>query len=351
MRSCTAAFAPREVLRSANRAALTDAIWPATIAPVRAASANCGVVGGVSVALLALATLGMASPAAAFCVSTTEQGIAGVCSGGTPTTWHRACVSYSVVRVRHRDLTDQLQTAAEHAFERWLRAECPSGDPPGLQTTATPLLACAEPGFDRATPNANAIMLVSDWSELDAPADSVALTFNWFDTETGEILDTDVALNDSQREFAACPSTGCGDRQRDLETTLTHEVGHFFGLDHSDVDGAMLHVDFERLAHRSVRRDLTSDDLAGICQTYPRAPARCADGDDEPISGLAQGACPARSTGCSVAVPLGCLHGARIPVAWAVAALFAFGRIPRTRRSATRAKSVADHVNNPGRRP
>jgi matrixin len=59
-----------------------------------------------------------------------------------------------------------------------------------------------------------------------------------------------------------CPSVS--DAPQDLQTVLTHEVGHFFGLDHSAVVAAMMFPFAPPL-----RTSLGYDDVAGISSTYP----------------------------------------------------------------------------------
>jgi len=57
----------------------------------------------------------------------------------------------------------------------------------------------------------------------------------------GTILDADIELNDINFTFAVLPTTGTpksGTSFADLENTLTHELGHLQGLDHTCKDSA-----------------------------------------------------------------------------------------------------------------
>jgi hypothetical protein len=76
----------------------------------------------------------------------------------------------------------------------------------------------------------------------------------------GQLLDADILFNPGV-QF----STGGGNGQ-DLQTVATHEVGHFFGLDHSGVVRAMMFPfapDFEVT--------LSYDDVSAISQLYPKS--------------------------------------------------------------------------------
>jgi Matrixin len=81
-------------------------------------------------------------------------------------------------------------------------------------------------------------------SQSATPVDSqvLGLTQVWYNTETGQIIETDVVLNDVQFRFSTNPrdTTGYGSGTTTgntvfLENVLTHELGHAFGLSHSGV--------------------------------------------------------------------------------------------------------------------
>jgi hypothetical protein len=84
---------------------------------------------------------------------------------------------------------------------------------------------------------------------------------------TAQLLDADIVFNP-----AVCfttdptPST-CADGRNtnDLQTVATHEIGHFFGLDHSAIVRAVMFPFTPASQHL-----LSLDDVAGISTTYPK---------------------------------------------------------------------------------
>lgn len=96
----------------------------------------------------------------------------------------------------------------------------------------------------------------------------------------GQILDADTLFrSDGQAAFAApgALATTQGQGAYDLQTLLTHELGHWFGLDHSAVWRAMMFPyappPGEYLGARPTvaapDRPLSDDDRAGIRMLYP----------------------------------------------------------------------------------
>ncbi|MDB4965535.1 MAG: peptidase and matrixin and adamalysin [Myxococcales bacterium] len=130
--------------------------------------------------------------------------------------------------------------------------------------------------------------------------------------KAGTILDADIELNDINFTFAVLPTTAmprAGTQLADLENTLTHELGHLQGLDHTCKDSAtpaqevdefgntppdcdklfLLPIaDQQRLKNATMynfaqpnetgKRSPEADDVAGIVDAYPPAsdPGTCA---------------------------------------------------------------------------
>ncbi len=83
----------------------------------------------------------------------------------------------------------------------------------------------------------------------------------------GQILDADILFN------PAVTFTMDGSSGSDLQTVLTHEVGHFLGLDHSAVVKAMMFP-----YAPPMERTLGSDDVAAISLLYPKPSSDIATG-------------------------------------------------------------------------
>jgi predicted Zn-dependent protease with MMP-like domain len=75
----------------------------------------------------------------------------------------------------------------------------------------------------------------------------------------GQILKADIIFNPS-----VTFTTDAGGVGEDLQTVATHEVGHFFGLDHSGVVRAVM------FPFASDLTTLSYDDVAGIAALYPK---------------------------------------------------------------------------------
>lgn len=83
----------------------------------------------------------------------------------------------------------------------------------------------------------------------------------------GQLIKADIAFNPSD-QF----DTGGGSGQ-DMQTVATHEIGHFFGLDHSAITRAMMYP-----FAPSVLTTLSYDDVAGISALYPKSTPDVATG-------------------------------------------------------------------------
>jgi len=120
-----------------------------------------------------------------------------------------------------------------------------SGSLGSLTRTAT-AIACGSDGvnsicFDQPdaafTPGVLAFTRV-----ITADAIGIQIGDSPVSTEAGQILDADIYFNPSNSSisFSTPSALGSTPKSYDLESILTHELGHFFGFSHSAVWGAIM---------------------------------------------------------------------------------------------------------------
>ena len=235
----------------------------------------------IAAAVLALAL--PARPALAFCRTTTcavlhppDSCVRDMDTGcwlqGIPLFWPQQCMSYAVNTSGSVLLGLDYPAAAaiiDGAFSHWPTASCSDGGSPSIAFMGRTGLTCDRVEYNPTGPNANAI-LFRDENWTHDPA-AIALTTVAFSTKTGQIFDADMEIN--------TPLITVGD----LDFVVTHESGHFLGLDHSPDPTAVM---FFQYGGGSVMPQLSSDDLEAICTAYPTSrPAPACD--FEPPKGYA----------------------------------------------------------------
>lgn len=268
-------------------------------------------------ALALTALLALPSPASAWCpmTSSDRRAPADACltltAGEYPLTWRRRCTSISLSTVdASADLSDaDVRGVLSRSIATWEAVTCPSGSP-GLDVELleeTNIVSAAR-HFANGR-NVNAVIFVHDgWTdERSHDPRALAVTYVWHDPNTGQIFDSDIELNEETNTFVICPPTGCTavpTDTADLENTLTHELGHYFGIAHTphDREATMF---AEASPGEAKKRTLQPDDIEAVCTIY--APGTLPDTCDyTPRGGLGLDVAP--PSGCAVAAP-GSLRG------------------------------------------
>jgi hypothetical protein len=219
-------------------------------------------------------------PAAAYCRTTTcdplidESGcapVSGCATLGEGLFWPDACVTYAVQSLGSplRGVSAyELDQAMRSAFTAWIGTECPQGGKPSIGViplggATCDLVEFNPPEMGRAgAPNANIVIFRDDAWPYPDERFVIARTSITFDPNTGAIFDADIEINSFDNEF----STSDDVITTDLQAVLTHEVGHFLGLDHSTFANATMQANYD-LSNLGART-LSSDDVAGICSIY-----------------------------------------------------------------------------------
>jgi len=114
-------------------------------------------------------------------------------------------------------------------------------------------------------------MNIVSFADTSTPLGSstIAVTFSFFRTAPGSGLifdEADIVFNPAL-EF----STSAEENKFDIQSILTHEVGHLLGLDHSVLASSVMQP--FGVASRLDLRTLMHDDIAGVSEIYPRAGA------------------------------------------------------------------------------
>jgi hypothetical protein len=227
---------------------------------------------------------------------------------GKPLYWASSCVRVSL-NIRGAESQgidyDAAEASLQRAIAAWMDADC-DGERPSIDLQLGPPVTCDQSEYNREAANANIVLFHEDeWPHKNA-IDPLGLTRLRFDPDTGEIWDADIELNAADEPLSIGePVTGA-----DLDSIITHEIGHLLGLGHTLVEGATMEAGYE--AGTNGPASLHPDDIAGICALYPPS-RKAATSSCEPRHGFSElcGAeqpepvTPIDGGGCSVAAPAG----------------------------------------------
>ncbi|MBI2897749.1 MAG: matrixin family metalloprotease [Deltaproteobacteria bacterium] len=108
------------------------------------------------------------------------------------------------------------------------------------------------------------IFRYEDWDGTECQ-DAIACTTVVTRRAAGEILDADIDLNGADHEFVLDPIPGS--MAFDLQSVLTHEVGHMIGFNHTQIESAVMWP-YASWGDAATRRELAQDDVEILCETY-----------------------------------------------------------------------------------
>ncbi len=187
----------------------------------------------------ALALVATAATASAYVRSRTEKGI-GV-------SWSGSCAFVQPDSGGTPDMpNDQLFAVVQKSLANWTNAVGDQGYLKLIYDQPAPLEAHLD-GINTIKFRTDKWCHPNDAQQNNVCYSSVAagITTVFFvqdgSPHAGTILDADIELNDINFTFAVLPTTATEDPNRpfaDLENTLTHELGHLQGLDHTCKDAA-----------------------------------------------------------------------------------------------------------------
>jgi hypothetical protein len=257
---------------------------------------------------LGSAALLASTHAQAFCRTTTCDPAVDDCnppdgeectSVGVPAFWPGRCVGFNVQQdAAPRIPLETFRDLTVRSFAKWANADCGGGVVPTIEVHDLGPVPCHAIEYNQCAGNANILMFRSDsWPYPSSSA--LALTTVTFNMQNGEIYDVDMEINNTVP--LGLPD---GDEapDYDLESILTHEIGHFLGLAHSGSNAATMYPVYG--LNTIHMRSLEADDIAGICAAYPsdRVASAC---DPTPRHGFqstcGEGTCPkSEKGGCAI---------------------------------------------------
>jgi hypothetical protein len=226
----------------------------------------------------ALAVIFGSRSADAFCRTTTTLIPAGydpITSGciitGVPLAWHTSEVTYSVGQNASRQVSLADATRiADLAFAAWNTVSCPGGGVPTIYAFNVGPSAWVPDGgsschTERCLTMAHDVIVFDDdaWPYADT-ANTLALTTVSFGVNDGAIFEAFTEVNTANYTITIQDPPPANSSSYDLQSILTHEVGHFLGLAHAPDPSSMMYA-----FYKSGDIQLTSDDVAGFCTIYP----------------------------------------------------------------------------------
>lgn len=153
--------------------------------------------------------------------------------------------------------------AVHSAFETWRKVSIAALTVQYMGTT--PALGVGRDGM-------NVISFADGSTPLGST--TIAATFSFFKSGSGGTItdEADIIFNTTAFSFSTSGESG----KYDIQSVLTHEVGHLLGLDHSALVSSVM-APFAALSVIA-QRTLMYDDMAGIAEIYPNAAATAALG-------------------------------------------------------------------------
>lgn len=254
-------------------------------------------------ALFAFVTLAPRD-ASAFCRTMTcrdascETDADGCVTSGKPLYWPTSCIGFSVDARMSRNLPEgATRTAIERAFLEWAERDCGGGSRASLTFSPLADTTCGAVGYRKEGANVHVVTFRDDDWSYRGIDNSLAKTTVTFDASTGEILDADIEVNTASNPVTA----GDKDVRYDLQSILTHEVGHLIGLAHTQDFDATMFASYQ--PGTSDFRTIAEDDVRALCTVYP--PGRAAACAPTPRGGLLRScdAPPADEGGCAIGPP------------------------------------------------
>jgi hypothetical protein len=191
--------------------------------------------------------------------------------------------------------------AIRRSFQSWQQLFDACGN---LRISEGPLVDDRKVGYEQKGDNRNIVLFRSTsckervsadnacWDEdtcgndfdcWDGDPQTIALTLTTYDEKSGIVYDSDIQLNANGFVFTtvdspphpACPrpiTTNPGNCvATDVQNTMTHEIGHLLGLDHTWATGSVMNPSAPQ--GEVSKRTIDEGSADFVCRTYPKGKA------------------------------------------------------------------------------
>jgi MYXO-CTERM domain-containing protein len=189
---------------------------------------------------------------------------------GVPLIWKTMPIVYRFHNAGSSKLENAAARAAiRRAFDEWSNVECRAGRT-SLRFREGDEITKDKPLGKKEGPEKFGIYFRDDAWPHDNAEESLAMTNHTYGKVSGTIDYADIEINTSTTVFAL---TDIEDGI-DLQAVVTHEVGHYIGLAHSNDSESIMVASYCQSADRCGEsvdraRQLSDDDRAAVCATYP----------------------------------------------------------------------------------